>query len=303
MAQPEIVCIGNITSDELLYVSEFPEVDDVAYVPDMRHSFGGRGGIVAMALGSLGTHPEIITVLPDSPEADTFKGQLAQNNVRTAGIATDFGASRMHEVKVVLSARDNNCISFFIPGDVRFEATERQLAIAANADIAYFSTHKRSFNEALLKGMSPSRTQIIHNLSSYLTSDAAYRDHMIQKSRALIGNQLEADALQQPPEQLFEMSDILQAIIITRGEQGGVVYEKGRASYAFEATPCAVETPVGAGDAFSAGIVYGMAQEWDAPRSAEFASRLAAISVSSRLTFPDIERTQLLAEEFGGHSE
>ena len=82
-----------------------------------------------------------------------------------------------------------------------------------------------------------------------------------------------------------------------------MVYKKGRASYAFEATPCAVETPVGAGDAFSAGIVYGMAQEWDAPRSAEFASRLAAISVSSRLTFPDIERTQLLAEEFGGHSE
>ena len=77
MAQPEIVCIGNITSDELLYVSEFPEVDDVAYVPDMRHSFGGRGGIVAMALGSLGTHPEIITVWPIHSSTNWLKTMCA----------------------------------------------------------------------------------------------------------------------------------------------------------------------------------------------------------------------------------
>ena len=53
-------------------------------------------------------------------------------------------------------------------------------------------------------------------------------------------------------------------------------------------------SPVGTGDSYSAGIVYGISQNWSYSDCAKFASELAAISVESHTSYPNIEKVKEL---------
>ncbi|HXN23813.1 MAG TPA: carbohydrate kinase [Candidatus Dormibacteraeota bacterium] len=76
-----------------------------------------------------------------------------------------------------------------------------------------------------------------------------------------------------------------EAICVTRGDQGcalllGPDYIESPA-YSIE-----VEDTIGAGDAFSAGLVHGLSAGWHAERAAEFANRLGALVASRSGAIP-----------------
>jgi sugar/nucleoside kinase (ribokinase family) len=298
----KIACIGNVTQDSLLYVNGLPELDDVGYVNRGVDCLGGRGGIVALTLAQVVDRVDLITVFPSGNEAQSARAFLEDNNVATQGVSVDERATAMHKVYVALSAEDRNCISFFRPGDVTFDATDEQRRIAADAGTAYFSTHKRSFNRQLLDSIDPTQTKIIHNVASYLSQDDAYREDMLQNSHVLICNEQEAATLCEASrvdraDALFARSGILQSIVVTYGEQGSVVYDRDGDPQRFGIEKCLVEAPVGAGDAYAAGIVYGVSSEWPMARSVNLAKRLSALSVSSRTSYPNLEQVAKIVEE------
>jgi sugar/nucleoside kinase (ribokinase family) len=262
---------------------------------------GGRGAIVALTLGRLGAEVDLVTELPATDEANQYLSFLEENGVGTEAVGLDTNAKEFHEVFVAISAIERNCISFFKPGDVCFNASPDQSSIVQASNIAYFSTHKRSFNLSLLEAVDPLATNVIHNVSGYLAQDDTYRAAMLKRSSHLICNNLEAEVLLKAErieriDELIAQNPGLKTVFVTHGEDGSTVYENGLGTQTFVAHPCPIVAPVGAGDAFAAGIVYGVSREWKTAQTVPFASRLAALSVASSTSYPDLDAVSKLIE-------
>lgn len=305
MSELHVSCIGNVTQDKLLHIGSIPELDDVAYVNGSIECMGGRGAIVALALGRLGVSTSLITSMSNDSFARDYLELLQENNVDISSVAIDNNAESLFKVIVAISKEQENCISFFEPSNINFSTTPSQLDTVNNSDIVYFSTHKRSFNETILSSIKNDSAKVIHNISSYFLQSKNYVSLMLDRSNILIGNELEMRALLDntncsSPQDLFNYSPNLETIYATQGDAGSCVYSK-------DSTPCFVEaqdsesvSPVGAGDAYAAGIIYGIANGWSNIRCAEFASKVASISVESVTSYPDLDALDRLIEDTEG---
>jgi len=297
----KIVCIGNMTHDILLRVDDLPKIDDVGYVYDNTKCMGGRGAIVAISLSSLGANCSYFTSIPDNPDAKKYLNFLQQNGVNIEGIYYDENCDEMYEVFVAITKKEENCISFFKPADLEFKVTQEQKQICGESDIFYFSTHQKKYNLELLNMIDEKNKIIIHNVSSYFLNSELYLKTMIQKSNILIGNEDEINTLKNKIQiedlrLLFRINPNLSAIFVTYGKVGSKIFYNNGYIEMVAADEALANSPVGAGDSYSAGIVYGISQNWSYSDCARFASELAAISVESNTSYPDIEKVKLLKE-------
>jgi len=81
---------------------------------------------------------------------------------------------------------------------------------------------------------------------------------------------------------LDELAKFVKALVITLGSRGSVIYAGGERIE----IPCAraadVVDPTGCGDAFRAGLLYGLAAGLDWPLTGRLASLLGAFKIASR---------------------
>lgn len=309
MNNTKVVCIGNITYDKLLRVDDIPLLDDVAYVNQSVECMGGRGAIVALILGRLMLSPSLITVMPKSKKTSEFIDMLSKNGVDTKYISVDNTTNTLFKVTIVISKKQQNCISFFEPSPVSFDATPLQIDAVKNADVVYFSTHKKSFNKMLLNEIDLQKTYVVHNVSSYFLQDKEYIALILQKSNAFIFNELEEQNFLNELganniEEIFDAAPHLDTIYATKGIEGSTIYRRNNRSVDIESEKSSSTiSPVGAGDAYSAGILYGIAQKKDVIYSARFASKLASMSVESNTSYPDLNRIDTLLKTLGGQEK
>ena len=124
---------------------------------------------------------------------------------------------------------------------------------------------------------------------------------MIQKSKILIGNNDEFGELLtklklRSPKELFGLNQNLNTVFITQGKEGSQIYDHSGNVIVVPAEKAVSTSPVGAGDSYSAGIVYGVKNGWTREKSARFASKIAAISVESLTSYPDIGKIRDLVQ-------
>ena len=80
----------------------------------------------------------------------------------------------------------------------------------------------------------------------------------------------------------MELSKVCGAVVITRGPEGSTVYTGGQQIAIPAVRPDAVIDPTGCGDAYRAGLLYGLSRDWDWVKSAKLASLLGAIKIAHR---------------------
>jgi adenosine kinase len=81
---------------------------------------------------------------------------------------------------------------------------------------------------------------------------------------------------------LERLAEQAKALILTRGAQGSVIYTDGQKLD----IPCVKATgevdPTGCGDAYRAGLLYGIAAGFDWPKTGRLAALMGAIKIASR---------------------
>jgi adenosine kinase len=74
----------------------------------------------------------------------------------------------------------------------------------------------------------------------------------------------------------------VKALVVTLGAKGSLIFAGGKR----HEIPCAkadkVVDPTGCGDAYRAGLLYGIARGWDWPDTGRLASVMGAIKISHR---------------------
>lgn len=76
----------------------------------------------------------------------------------------------------------------------------------------------------------------------------------------------------------------VQALIVTRGAEGSVIYSKGREILIPPAKPEAIVDPTGCGDAYRAGLLHGLLHGLDWETTGRIASLMGAIKIAARGT-------------------
>ena len=93
---------------------------------------------------------------------------------------------------------------------------------------------------------------------------------------------------------LEQLAKKVEAIIVTRGGQGSLIYTRGDCLEIPSAQPAALIDPTGCGDAYRAGLLYGLQQEMDWATTGRIASLMGTIKIEQAGT----QNHRFSAEEF-----
>jgi adenosine kinase len=74
----------------------------------------------------------------------------------------------------------------------------------------------------------------------------------------------------------------VKALVVTRGAEGSTIHAEGQTIQIPSVPPTSTVDPTGCGDAYRAGLLYGIAQGYDWPSTGRLASLMGSIKIASR---------------------
>ncbi len=272
------------------------------YVPELRKEFGGTAGNIAFNLKLLDENPVIMATV--GSDFSVYFDWLNQNGIDT---------SYIKEIKSLYTAQayitndlSNNQITAFHPGAMVEshqnkikEVKDVCLAIIAPDGKDGMMNHAKECKALNIPFMfDPGQGLPMFNREELLKfiDDATY----------IAVNDYEATLLSEKTSlSLGEISKRVEALIVTRGGEGSIIYADHK-TYKIE--PIKVQStidPTGCGDAYRAGLLYGISKKWDWQSTGRLASVMGAIKIQNqggqnhRPTRNDIEMlyTKKLIEE------
>jgi adenosine kinase len=96
-------------------------------------------------------------------------------------------------------------------------------------------------------------------------------------------NDYEARMVEQKTGQtVAELSRRVEAVVVTRGSEGADILFGGQQIHVPAVKPDSLVDPTGCGDAFRAGLLYGMVRRWDWRKSTRLASLMGSIKIAHR---------------------
>jgi adenosine kinase len=248
-------------------------------VPDMRREFGGCAGNIAYSLKMLGGEPLIMATVGDDYQPyeerlDTLA--IPQSYIRK--MPGTFTAQAFITTDI-----DDNQITAFHPGAMNEshanhvnDAQSATLGIIAPDGREGMLQHAREFDEAGVPFIfDPGQGLPMFNGEELL--------EFIRMAEYVTVNDYEAQMIQERTGKTIEqLSKLVKAFVVTLGPQGAAVYTGSEQLD----IPCVkaekVVDPTGCGDAFRAGLLYGLASGLDWPTTGRLASLLGSIKIAQR---------------------
>ncbi len=247
-------------------------------VPDLRREYGGCAGNIAYNLKLLGAEPLIMaTVGKDFQPYSQWLAYcgLAQEFVR---VLDDSFTAQAY----ITTDMDDNQITAFHPGAMSFSHLNQiesnkgiKLGIVSPDGKEGMVQHARQFHAADIPFIfDPGQGMPLFNGEELL--------EFVELADWVTLNDYEAKLMEErtglTPEQLAAK---VRALIITKGGDGSLIYTRGGIVEIPSAQPKAVVDPTGCGDAYRAGLLYGLTEAMDWETTGRIASLLGAIKVET----------------------
>lgn len=246
-------------------------------VQQLRREFGGCAGNIAYNLQLLGDEAiPLATVGSDFEEYARWftRWKIPQQHIQhmdnlytaQAYITTDL---------------DDNQITAFHPGamaqahevDVPTHYREAVGIVAPNGREAMLK-HARQFQEAGI----PFVFDPGQGLPMFDGDELTW---FIDQATWVAVNDYESQLLQERTGFMQEaLAARVQALVVTRGAEGSLVFTDDECLEIPAATPAAVEDPTGCGDAYRAGLLYGLTRGLDWESTGRIASLMGAIKIA-----------------------
>ena len=280
MTKTSLIC-GSLATDtimqfpgrfgESLLADQLHKVNVSFLVPTMRTEFGGCSGNIAYSLKMLGISTANILIKADSYNAQCF----------------------------VTADADNNQINAFHPGAMAF-AHENPIANAGPAKVAIISPdgdqgmlkHAADLAELGIPFMFDPGQQLPRFNGEQLID-------FINKATYVSANDYEMEMLMERTGlTLPEIASRLDALIVTRGEKGSEIYTDGKRIDIPVVAAKEVLDPTGCGDAYRAGLLFGITNDLGWETSGRLASLLGAIKIATQGAQNHVFTPASIADQF-----
>jgi adenosine kinase len=285
---PILIC-GSIAYDTIMVFRDrfknhiLPEkihILNVAFlVPDLRREYGGCAGNIAYSLAMLEGDPLIMATVgvdaqPYLERLDTL--QLARTHVQV--VEATYTAQAF-----ITTDLDDNQITAFHPGAMN-QSHRNRVADAAGVTLGIVAPDGR---EGMLQHAHEFAQQGIPFVfdpgQGLPMFDGAELSRFIEQASYVTVNDYEAQLLQERTgRSLGELAGRVRALVVTQGGKGSTIYSGGREVAIPSVVPQAVVDPTGCGDAYRAGLLYGIARGMDWETSGRLASLIGAVKIASR---------------------
>ena len=248
-------------------------------VPTMRREYGGCAGNIAYNLKLLGANPLIMATVGDDfmPYAKRLeKLGISQKHIRH--VADSFTGQAF-----ITTDLDDNQITAFHPGAMGYseqnkvsEANAVTLGIVSPDGRAGMMEHAEQFVEAGIPFVfDPGQGMPMFSGDDLL--------RFIDQATYVTVNDYEAKMLQDKTgKTLKQIAERVTALIVTLGGDGSMIYANGKEIAIPTPKPASIVDPTGCGDAYRAGLLYGIQSGWDWETTGRLASLLGSIKIASR---------------------
>ncbi|MEJ2346343.1 MAG: carbohydrate kinase family protein [Gammaproteobacteria bacterium] len=269
-------------------------------VPEMRREFGGCAGNIAYNLQLLGGEPlPMGTVGTDfAPYADWMR----QNGIDTGHVKVMEGNYTAQAF--ITTDRDDNQITAFHPGAMSL-AHEVRVDDAEGVTIGIVSPDGRD-------GMVEHATQFAEAGIPFIFDpgqglpmfDGEDLMRFVEQATWVTVNDYEMQLVQDRTDlSPHELAEYVQALIVTRGGEGSVIYTTDHRIEVPAAPVNEVRDPTGCGDAYRAGLLYGLMNDLDWKTTGRVAGLMGAIKIEHHGTqnhrFERAEFEDRFKEAFG----
>jgi ribokinase len=287
MSTVEVVVLGDINVDVLLSIPSFPEPGGEAFADRVSVQAGGSASNTAIALAKLGIRVRMIGRVGEDAWADVALRALTEAGVDVSAVQRDMETSTgllfipvtPDGERTMLTARGANVRTdpaaitpdvldgarlLHVSGYALLEAPQRDAALRA-IDLA----GQQGIAISLDTGLQPAlmATQQIRRLLPRLSTCVLGPD----EARALV----EVDS---PSEAVAELiAQGVEVVGLKLGAEGCLVADAERVERVPAFESAAVDT-TGAGDAFSAGLIFGRLRGLGLPASATLANALGSLA-------------------------
>lgn len=285
---------------ETLLADQLHKVNVSFLVPTLRTEYGGCSANIAYNLQMLGGDPLIMATI--GQDGGEYLERFEQLGIATRGIRK---IAHAYTAQCFVTADlDNNQINAFHPGAMQF-SHENNVADCGALRVAIIAPDGR---DGMLKHATDCATQNLPFMFDPgqqlpMFSGAELID-FINKASYLAANDYEMEMLMDRTGlTLADIASRLEALIVTRGENGSEIYTDGKR---FE-IPCvkaaAVVDPTGCGDAYRAGLLFGIANDFDWETTGRLASLMGALKIAHQggqnHVFTAAEVADRFEKEFG----
>ncbi len=246
-------------------------------VPTMRKEFGGCGGNIAYNLHLLGANSVPMATVGE--DFTPYMQWMERHHMNTTHIKVIKGSYTGQAF--ITTDMDDNQITAFHPGAMS-DSHQNKVSDASVADIGIVSPdgrdgmieHAQQFSEMSIpfifdpgQGMpmfsGDELIQFVEQASYVAVND--YESQMLQDKTGL---------------SLDTIASMVEALIITKGAEGSEIHTNGEVIAINPAKANATQDPTGCGDAYRAGLLYGLMNDMDWKTTAQLAGLLGAIKIS-----------------------
>ncbi|HJU21660.1 MAG TPA: carbohydrate kinase family protein [Casimicrobiaceae bacterium] len=248
-------------------------------ISDMRREWGGCAGNIAYNLRAIGGEPIVMGTV--GKDGTSYRTRLAELGVAIDGFRMIEDAYTAQAF--IITDLDDNQITAFHPGAMNashrnnvVDVGDIVLGIVAPDGKDGMQQHAAQFSAAGIPFLfDPGQA-----LPLFSGAELAA---LIAHASYLAVNDYEAKLLSDRTGwSIGDIAKRVDAVIVTLGSEGSVIHAGGE-TYAIPPAPAAqVVDPTGCGDAYRAGLLYGIAKRWDWQRTGQLASVLGSIKIASR---------------------
>jgi len=248
-------------------------------VGEMRREWGGCAGNIAYNLRALGGDAVVMATL--GKDGGAYRERLHEHGIGIDGVREiddTFTAQAF-----IITDLDDNQITAFHPGAMNHAHVNRvgdvrdvELGIVAPDGKEGMLSHTEQFAAAGVPFIfDPGQGLPLFSAPELVV--------MIERASYLTVNDYEAKLLSDRTGlSLSALAERVDALVVTQGGEGSVIHA-GADTYLIPAVkPRAVIDPTGCGDAYRAGLLYGIAHELDWDRTGKLASVLGSLKIASR---------------------
>lgn len=248
-------------------------------VPEMRKEFGGTAGNIAYNLNLLEDTPVIMATVGD--DFTPYQTWLAANKISTTHIKNINGSFTAQAF--ITTDMDDNQITAFHPGAMN-ESHQNNVQDAKNISLAIIAPDGRD-------GMFQHAQQCVDAGIPFLFDPGQGMPmfngeellQFIDMADYMAVNDYEAQMLQEKTGLSLEaLAAKVKALIVTLGGEGSNIYADGKRFDIPSVKADQLVDPTGCGDAYRAGLLYGISRGWEWPACGRLASVMGSIKIASR---------------------
>jgi len=285
----KILVCGSIAYDNIMvFRGRFKEhilpekihILNVAFlVPDLRREYGGCAGNIAYNLKLLGGDPLIMATVGE--DAAPYLERLDALGLSRAHVRVIPGS--LTAQAFITTDLDDNQITAFHPGAMTQSHVNR-IDGALGAGLAIVAPDGREGMVAHVNELAAARIPFMFDPGQQLPTFSGDDLLPIIDAASYVAvndyeGQVLADKTGRPIEELARRVD---ALVVTKGAAGSIIYAKGQRHEIPSVKPTEVVDPTGCGDAYRAGLLYGIAAGFDWPTTGRLASLMGSIKIAAR---------------------